>query len=158
MTFQVLVNLVPIIVVALIVSGAIRRQLARLSPPPLPVQQAQPPAQRRRLAPPPAVRLVAAPSAAALSGGAANRVGIVPSMAETLPAEAAAAFPGLDLTLGDTPGVATARGARRLIRTRGGGPAIGSPGWGLNAVVAMEILGPPVSLRSGATVGAPHVL
>jgi hypothetical protein len=76
-------------------------------------------------------------------------------MAETLPAEAAAAFPGLDLLLpgaGDLAVVAP----RRRIRTVGGGAPMGSPGWGANAIVALEILGPPVSLRSGATLGAPH--
>jgi hypothetical protein len=86
---------------------------------------------------------------------ATARVSITPSMAETLPAEAAAAFPALDLSLPDTPGVPS-RTARRRVRTLGGGPAIGSAGWAANAILANEILGPPVSLRSGATLGVPH--
>jgi hypothetical protein len=75
--------------------------------------------------------------------------------ADTLPAEAAAAFPALDLSLGDAPepGRALARRRRRGI---GGTAAPGSRAWGANAVLALEILGPPVSLRPGATLGVPH--
>ena len=76
-------------------------------------------------------------------------------MAETLPAEAAAAFPGLDLLLPGSGDLIIAA-PRRRIRSIGGGAQLGSPGWAANAVVAMEVLGPPVSLRSGATLGAPH--
>lgn len=70
------------------------------------------------------------------------------------PAEAAAAFPVLDLTLpGDAPdALAPVRARRRAPR----GGFVGSAGWSANAIVALEVLGPPVSLRSGATLGAPH--
>ena len=76
-------------------------------------------------------------------------------MGETPPAEAAAAFPALDLSLPDTPGVPTAAGKRR-VRAIGGGAPFGSPAWAANAIVANEILGTPVGLRAGATVGVPH--
>jgi hypothetical protein len=72
------------------------------------------------------------------------------------PAEAAAAFPVLDLTLpdADTPGDPAP--VRRRGRSMRGTGVPGSAGWGAGAIVAMEILGPPVSLRAGATLGAPH--
>lgn len=116
-------------------------------------QPVAPQAARRRLAPAPA-----RPVVAQVFPAPAPRAAIAPSMAETLPAEAAAAFPALDLSLGDAPGSKAASVRRRRLRTFGGGPAAGSPGWAANAIVAMEVLGPPVSLRSGATLGAPHVL
>jgi hypothetical protein len=110
--------------------------------------QAVEPLARRRLAPPQTKRPVMPPPV--------TRETIVPSMAETLPAEAAAAFPGLDLSLPDAGGVGAVFAPRRRKRTLGGGPALGSPGWAANAIVAYEVLGPPVSLRPGATLGAPH--
>jgi hypothetical protein len=79
-----------------------------------------------------------------------------PTMGLTLPADAEAAFPELDLSLPDAGGLSVSAPRRRVRRTAGGGPAVGSAAWAANAVVAMEILGPPVSLRSGATLGAPH--
>jgi hypothetical protein len=150
-------NLIPVIIWGLFMVAAARRMFRRRPPPmPTPEQNAGrapvvPAAvPRRRLAPAPAPRPV--PSQVFPP---ATRATITPSMAETLPAEAAAAFPGLDLLLpgsGDLAIVAP----RRRIRTIGGGAPLGSPGWAANAVVAMEVLGPPVSLRSGATLGAPH--
>jgi hypothetical protein len=70
---------------------------------------------------------------------------------------AADAFPVLDLTLpdADAPAGAIVQ-PRRAGRTFRGNVMPGERGWGANAVVALEILGPPVSLRSGATLGAPH--
>jgi hypothetical protein len=158
-------NLAPLAIMAFFVVTALWKRMTRAGKPaasptaPQPVYprlpmdpdqpQAQPP--RRRLAAPVATRPVmppALPSTARVSA-------IVPSMAETLPAEAAAAFPTLDLSLPDTPGIPS-RTARRRVRTLGGGPRIGSPGWAANAVLASEIIGSPVSLRSGATLGVPH--
>jgi hypothetical protein len=71
------------------------------------------------------------------------------------PVEAAAAFPGLDLLL---PDAAEQLPSPAPWRVRGIGTSTipGRPGWGAGAVVALEVLGPPVSLRSGATLGAPH--
>ena len=69
---------------------------------------------------------------------------------------AADAFPGLDLTLPDADAPAVLAVPRRAGRTFRGNVMPGAKAWGANAVVAMEILGPPVSLRSGATLGAPH--
>ncbi len=149
-----------LVFLVLFVVQAIRRQFKRLKAPPIPFAPVPPraprpdqlqaePLMRRRLVPARPIVPPVLPDTA--------RVTIVPSMAETLPAEAAAAFPGLDLTLPDapvTPG--TAPGRRRPMRALGGGPPVGSRGWGANAIVAMEILGPPVSLRPGATLGAPH--
>jgi len=71
-----------------------------------------------------------------------TRETIVPSMAETLPAEAAAAFPGLDLSLPDAGGVGAVFAPRRRKRTLGGGPALGSPAgpptpsWPMKSLVA----------------------
>lgn len=146
-----------LVFLVLFVVSTIRRQLKRyktapkvespFAPAPRPIPE---PLMRRRLAPAAARPIVppVLPSTA--------RVTIVPSMAETLPAEAAAAFPGLDLTLPDSQGVTGVTAPRRRLRALGGGPPVGSRAWGANAIVAMEILGPPVSLRPGATLGAPH--
>jgi hypothetical protein len=71
-------------------------------------------------------------------------------------AGAADAFPGLDLTLPDADAPAVLAVARRAGNVFRGNRLPGRAGWGANAIVAMEILGPPVSLRSGATLGAPH--
>jgi hypothetical protein len=152
-------NLIPVIIWGLFIVAAARRMFRRRPPPmPAPAQNARPPAgapaavPRRRLAPAaapaprPIVTQVFPPS---------TRATITPSMADTLPAEAAAAFPGLDLLLPGSSDLAVVA-PRRRIRTIGGGAPLGSPGWSANAVVAMEVLGPPVSLRSGATLGAPH--
>jgi cell division septation protein DedD len=148
-------NLVTIALAVIFIVSAIRRQLSRVGAPAAraPVVPSPPlePLARRRLAPPQAKRPLVPPAVPPPA-----RVTIVPSMAETLPAEAAAAFPALDLSLPDTPGVPAATGPRRRLRSIGAGPALGSPGWGVNAVLATEILGPPVSLRAGATLGAPH--
>jgi hypothetical protein len=78
-----------------------------------------------------------------------------PAAARPLGVEALAAFPVLDLTLPDAevPGRAA---PRRRGRSMLGTGIPGSPGWGAGAIVALEILGPPVSLRAGATLGAPH--
>lgn len=72
------------------------------------------------------------------------------------PLEAAGAFAGVDLSLGDgaLPDAASPR--RRRLRAVAGAAPIGSRGWGTSAIVAAEVLGPPVALRSGATVGVPH--
>jgi len=150
-------NLVPVFIWGLFVVVAIRRWFkrgARAEVPPAPVRTAAPPPAapaapiRRRIAPPRpvAAQTFAVPSAAVTA----------PTMGETLPAEAAAAFPALDLSLPDTPGVPAGAGARRRVRTLGGGAAFGSWAWAANAVIANEILGTPVGLRSGATVGIPH--
>lgn len=107
---------------------------------------AAPPLARRRLAAPPAPAPAAPPR---------PRPAPAPAMGDMGPAEAAAAFPALDLSLGDggVPGAAVA--PRR--RARGiAGAAVGSRAWGANAIVAAEILGTPVGLRPGATVGVPH--
>jgi hypothetical protein len=153
-------NLVPLFIWGLFVVVAIRRWLKRrapAAPPPAPVRTATPapaaaaPLVRRRLAPPATPRpLAAQPFSVPAPATSA------PTMAETLPAEAAAAFPALDLSLPDTPGVLAAGGKRRRVRTIGGGAAIGSPAWAANAIIANEILGTPVGLRAGATVGIPH--
>jgi hypothetical protein len=146
-------NLVPLLIWGVFVIAALRRWSKRRPaqmPPDVLTNAAPPePLARRRLAPPAPIRVPQPKASPAL------RPAITPSMADTLPAEAAAAFPALDLSL---PGVDTPAAAapRRRIRTIGGGPPLGSPGWAANAVVAAEILGPPVSLRSGATLGAPH--
>lgn len=148
-------NLVPLLIWGVFVIAAIRRWSKRRPPPP-PVRNAAPPAAeplvRRRLA---NVAPAARPIEPPVLSPPAPRVTITPSMAETLPAEAAAAFPGLDLSLPDANGPGTAAPRRRM-RNVGGGPALGSPAWAANAIVAAEILGPPVSLRPGATLGAPH--
>jgi hypothetical protein len=149
-------NLIPLLIWGVFVIAAIRRWSRRRSPQMQPdvISKAAPgePLARRRLAPAAPAAPIRVPQPKA---PAASRAAIVPSMADTLPAEAAAAFPALDLSL---PGTETASAAapKRRIRTIGGGPPLGSPGWAANAVVAAEILGPPVSLRSGATLGAPH--
>ena len=70
-------------------------------------------------------------------------------------AEVGDAFPGLDLTLPSADQPVAFRTVRRPAPVfRGTAP--GSRAWGVQAIVAMEVLGPPVSLRSGATLGAPH--
>ena len=153
-------NLLPVAIMVFFGISAVIKRMARGSRPaaaapqpvfprlpvdPDPRAQAQP---RRRLAAPVPARPIVPPVLPA-------RVKITPSMAETLPAEAAAAFPALDLSLPDTPCIPS-RVVRRRVRTVGGGPAIGSPGWAANAILANEILGPPVSLRPGATLGVPH--
>ena len=66
------------------------------------------------------------------------------------------AFPLLDLTLPGADGPAALAPGRRRGRSMIGTGIPGSTTWGAGAIVAMEILGPPVSLRSGATLGAPH--
>jgi hypothetical protein len=153
-------NLVPVIIWGLFMVAAARRMFRRRPPPmPTPAENASPagaPAAlpRRRLAPAPAPRPAPRPIVAQVFPPA-TRATINASMAETLPAEAAAAFPGLDLLLPGSSDLAVVA-PRRRIRTIGGGAPLGSPGWAANAVVAMEVLGPPVSLRSGATLGAPH--
>jgi hypothetical protein len=153
-------NLVPVIIWGLFVVVAIRRWFKRTAwaaaPPAPPRPAAPPPAApappvRRRLAPPAAPRPLVAQTFSMPAPAAAG-----PTMGETLPAEAAAAFPALDLSLPDTPGVPAAAGKRRRVRTIGGGAAFGSPAWAANAIVANEILGTPVGLRPGATVGIPH--
>jgi hypothetical protein len=154
-------NLVPVFIWGLFVVVAIRRWFKRSVPPPepprpavvpIPVAQAAPAPVRRRLAPPAVPRSIAAQTFAAPSPPPAPPP---PTMGQTLPAEAAAAFPALDLSLPDTPGV-PAPARRRRVRSIGGGAAFGSPGWAANAIVANEILGTPVGLRPGATVGIPH--
>ncbi len=162
MTSHVIGNLVTTVLAVVFIVSAIRRQLKGLGKAPVPARPGAAPSAatpalagtvtRRRLAPAAAPRPITVPPSAAAS----LRAPINPSMAETLPAEAAAAFPGLDLSLGegDVPG--GPRPVRRRLRVIGGGPPLGSPGWGVNAVVAMEVLGPPVSLRPGATLGVPH--
>ena len=106
---------------------------------------------RRRLAPAAARPIVppVLPSTA--------RVTIAPSMAETLPAEAAAAFPGLDLTLPDSQAGngASRRRAGACAPSAAARPWAAAPGvptrswhWRYSAR--------PSSLRPGATLGAPH--
>jgi hypothetical protein len=81
----------------------------------------------------------------------------MPGLADAFPAEAAAAFDGLDLSLPDA-GVSAPAAARRRRRTIGSAAVLGSRGWGAGAIVAMEVLGPPVAVRPGATLGASHAL
>jgi hypothetical protein len=157
-------NLAPLAIMAFFVITSIWRRFtaqskraaaeAALAQRPIAAQKPIPavePLARRRLAPPqtrrPAMPPPPAPSV---------RVPITASMAETLPAEAAAAFPGLDLSLPDAEGLAAVFTPRKRRRALGGGPALGTPSWAANAIVAYEVLGPPVSLRPGATLGAPH--
>jgi hypothetical protein len=80
-----------------------------------------------------------------------------PVLADAFPAEAAAAFDVLDLSLPGA-GVAAVTGAGRPRRTIGSAAVLGSRGWGPGAIVAMEVLGPPVAVRPGATLGASHAL
>jgi hypothetical protein len=71
------------------------------------------------------------------------------------PADEPAAFPELDFSLpGSEPAAVNAR--RPAPRAGGKAPAIGSRAWAANAIVAIEVLGPPVALRSGATAGVPR--
>jgi len=112
----------------------LRRRLVGPSGPALP-----PPVTAPTLAPPPRAPLPVA------------------AVADAFPAEAAGAFAGLDLSLPDTglPGVPSDRTPRRTI---GSAAVLGSRGWGAGAIVAMEVLGPPVAVRPGATLGASHAL
>jgi hypothetical protein len=55
-----------------------------------------------------------------------------------------ASFPVLDLTLPGTP-AAAATAVRRP-----------PPRWAVNAVIAAEVLGPPLALRPPATLGEPR--
>jgi hypothetical protein len=65
------------------------------------------------------------------------------------------AFPTIDLSLpGAEPAVGEPR--RPAARAAGSGPAIGSRAWAANGIVALEVLGLPVALRSGATFGVPR--
>jgi hypothetical protein len=92
------------------------------------------------------------PAAPVQSTGAAARAAVRPPAFTTIAADA---FPVLDLTLPGADGTASFGAVRKLSPIfRGAGP--GSRAWGVQAIVAMEVLGPPVSLRSGATLGAPH--
>ena len=50
----------------------------------------------------------------------------------------------------------TATSALVSWRTAGGLMAIGTPAWGVQAIIASELLGPPLALRSRATSGTPH--
>jgi hypothetical protein len=154
-------SLVPLAVWGLFLVVAVRRWIKRAARPtakPSYARSAAAPPQpplvlpaRRRLAPAAPVRPV--PSQ---TFPAAVRPASTPTMAETLPAEAAAAFPALDLSLPDTPVAVAARVPRRGARGNAGGPAFGSRAWLTNAIIANEILGTPVGLRPGATVGIPH--
>ncbi|HEV8023057.1 MAG TPA: hypothetical protein VGP41_17400 [Candidatus Lustribacter sp.] len=138
-------NLLPIAVAVFFFASLVRRlsrRAERVRAPRAPAPAPRP--VRRRLSEP------AAPAPVTVS----VRAPIVPAMSDMLSAEAAAAFPALDLSLGD---IGTAPGApKRRARRALGGLAIGSRGWGANAIVAAEVLGTPVGLRSGATVGVPH--
>jgi hypothetical protein len=149
-------NLIPLLVWGLFLIAAVRRWSKRR--PPLPAANAagsvatQAPLARRRLAPTPAAPAKRPPAAAVPPP--AVRTPIAPSMADTLPAEAAAAFPALDLSL---PGGSLPVGApRRRSRTAAGGAPLGSARWAADAIVAAEVLAPPLSLRPGATLGAPQ--
>ncbi len=153
----------PLVLGVIFVFGVIRRQLARMRAPAgaeyaavRAPTAAQPPPPvvppRRRLAPAPLPR-----PAVPRTLPARPRITPPAVMApQALSLEAAAAFPTLDMSLGEgsIPGVPAVAPRRR--RAVGGSTVLGSPGWGAHALVALEILGPPVSLRSGATLGAPH--
>jgi hypothetical protein len=143
-----IVNLAPFAIVAFFVATALWKRMTRRGNPSASATAPRPVYPRLPMDPdPPQVQPVRPP--------AARVSAIMPSKAETLPAGAAAAFPTLDLSLPDMPGVPS-RTVRRRVRTLGGGPPIGSPGWAANAILAGEIIGSPVSLRSGATLGVPH--
>jgi hypothetical protein len=93
-----------------------------------------------------------------LAAPAASRAPVAqrpPAAARPLAVEALGAFPVLDLTLPDAE-VPGRPAPRRRGRSMLGTGVPGSPAWGAGAIVALEILGPPVSLRAGATLGAPH--
>jgi hypothetical protein len=161
-------SVLPLVLVAIFVISAVRRQLRRLNNPPAfadrtatrsPIVSPPPPAPappRRRLASPP-LAWPATPRPLPTTprpAPAAAELAALPPMPELLTAEDA--FPSFDFSLPGTVRPAAVTAARRRLRSIGGGPAPGSPGWGANAVLALEVLGPPVSLRSGATLGAPH--
>jgi hypothetical protein len=150
-------NLLPIAVVAFFFAAFLRR-LGRRVERGRAVTAPAPPSTsglQNWSTPRPVRRRLAEPQAAApVTVGTAARAPIVPAMGDMLSAEAAAAFPALDLSLGDI-GAPPGAPKRRVRRTVGGMP-IGSRGWGASAVVASEVLGTPVGLRSGATVGVPH--
>jgi hypothetical protein len=142
-------NLLPIAIGVFFFASLLRRMGRRAG------QTRGVPARVPAPAPPrPVRRRLSEPPAAAPATVVSVRAPIVPAMSDMLSAEAAAAFPALDLSLGDigTPAGAPKRRARRAV----GGIPIGSRGWGANAIVAAEVLGTPVGLRPGATVGVPH--
>jgi hypothetical protein len=58
--------------------------------------------------------------------------------------DAELSFPVLDLSLPGTPAAATSTVRRP------------PPRWAVNAVIAAEVLGPPLALRPAATLGEPR--
>jgi hypothetical protein len=58
--------------------------------------------------------------------------------------DAEPAFPSLDLSLPGAPAAAVPSAKRS------------TPGWAVNAVIAAEVLGPPLALRPPATLGDPR--
>ncbi len=52
------------------------------------------------------------------------------------------------------PGIISRSGAVHARRAASGLSGIGTPGWGVGALIASEIFGPPVALRSRATSGS----
>jgi hypothetical protein len=158
-------NLIPIAVIAFFVianiwkrfsTATVRReaQAAAAQPPIAPRVTGPAPAAavppRRRLAPPSSPNVPAAAPQPV-------RPQPLPVAADAFPPEAAAAFAALDLSLPDA-GAQAAFAVRRRVRPAVAGALLGSRGWGPGAIVALEVLGPPVSIRSGATLGAPHAL
>jgi hypothetical protein len=155
-------NLGPIVMFLFVLAALVRRMRGPgRSRAAQPARSSIVPAPRTTAAPPPAaaarpVRRRLAEPAVVAPPPPRPPTTLAPAMSDMLSNEAAAAFPLLDLSLGDgSPSGATVA-TRRRARNIAGGAAIGSRGWGVNAIVAAEILGTPVGLRPGATVGVPH--
>ena len=97
------------------------------------------------------------PFAPAAAAAPRRRVAAQPVMPPVVPATARAAAPPAELDdpfaglglIGEEPAAGTARRRMNL----GGGVPLGSKAWAANAVVAAEILSPPLGLRGGATLG-----
>ncbi|MGA2394796.1 MAG: hypothetical protein ABSH03_15745 [Candidatus Lustribacter sp.] len=157
-------NLAPLVFTVIFVVAALARRMRRPGGP-----RPERKAAGNSLVPPP--RTAAAPPPAAAARPVRRRLAepatpppptpqvrptLAPAMGDMLSNEAAAAFPALDLSLGDGSPANAGAAARPRARRITGGAAIGSRGWGVNAIVAAEILGTPVGLRPGATVGVPH--
>jgi hypothetical protein len=153
-------NLGPLIFTVLFVAAAVWRRVRRSGGSPPRTRSRSPIVPVPRTSAPAAAPAAARPARRRLAEPAVPaappprpRPTFAPAMGDMLSNEAAAAFPVLDLSLGDEPDGMPAAPRPRSRRT---GARIGSRGWGVNAIVAAEVLGTPVGLRPGATVGVPH--